>query len=81
MGVLPKKAFLKTVEKIRKEGYATQESVRNIIGVAVPVKKKEDVIASLTIYMPSFRFEKAEKQNIIKQLMRSASQISQQMDL
>lgn len=80
-GCNTKKGFLKTVEKIRKEGYATQESARHIIGVAVAVKKNDLVIASLTIYMPSFRFEKAEKENIIRQLMRSASNISQQIDL
>jgi DNA-binding IclR family transcriptional regulator len=80
-GCTTKKSFLKMVERIRKEGYATQESIRQIIGVAVPIKKQGVVIASLTIYMPSFRFEKAEKETIVKQLMRSASQISQQMDL
>ncbi len=80
-GCLTKKSFHKNIEKIRKDEYATQESVRQIIGVAVPVKKETIVIASLTIYMPAFRFAKAEKENIIRQLNKAAAQISQKIDL
>lgn len=80
-GCSTKKSFQKGIEKIRLDGYATQESVRQIIGVAVPIKKTSVVIASLTIYMPAFRFAKAEKENIIRQLNKAASQISQKIDL
>lgn len=79
-GCSTKKSFLQQVEKIRKDGYATQQSVRKIVGVAVPVKQGELVIASLSIYMPAYRFEKAQKESIIRYLNKSAATISARLN-
>ncbi|NBA85580.1 helix-turn-helix domain-containing protein [Emticicia sp. CRIBPO] len=72
--------FRSLVEVIKKQGYAIQTSVRKqVVGIAVPVYKDAKVIASLSIYMPEYRFMNADKTDIIKQLVKGASDISKRI--
>ncbi len=79
-GITDKKYFLKQLAKIRKEGYAMQVTSKQIVGVALPVYENKAVIASLSVYMPLFRFNSFDRQDIIKQVKRRADRISRKLE-
>ena len=72
------KTFVATIEKIKKDGFAIQES-GEIVGIAVPVKKNAKVIASISIYLPHYRLEKLDKVILVKKMTAYADTISKQM--
>lgn len=76
VGAETKKGFLKEIEKIRKEGYATQISKNQIIGLSAPVWKNEKVVASLGVYMPEYRYHAADRKAILKLILSKAQYIS-----
>ncbi len=78
-GVKDGKTFMKQVSKVRKDGYAIQITKNQIIGMALPVKKGERVIAALSIYMPVFRFSASDKVETIKQIKKTAERISRKL--
>ena len=78
-GVNDETSLMKQIELIRVEGYATQLTKEKIVGLAVPVYKGEKVIASLSIYMPQFRYDKSNKMEVIALLKQSSKQISRKL--
>lgn len=72
-GVTAKRSLLKQIAKIRELGYATQVSKENIFGLAVPVYKGDKVIASISVYMPEFRYKKSNREELIS-MLKSASE-------
>ena len=70
------KKFHQQVEKIRKNGYALIEDSVQIVGLAAPIYKQGQIIASLSIYIPSFRFNPRIKTRMIKLGMQAAKKIS-----
>ncbi|WP_461789662.1 IclR family transcriptional regulator [Pedobacter sp.] len=71
-----KKNFLKIVEQIRKDGYVLQESERHISGIAVGVSQDGRIIASIGVYMPSFRLNDTNRASLIEEMKNGAIQIS-----
>ena len=71
-----KTKFMQQVEKIRRNGYALIEDSVQIIGVAAPVYKDEKVVASFSIYMPSFRFNSRIRARMLKLATDAAKKIS-----
>jgi DNA-binding IclR family transcriptional regulator len=69
--------FLEQISLIKKQGYALIEDTGQIIGIACPIYKKEKVIASFSIYMPSFRFTNQIKENMISTAIHVAHKISE----
>lgn len=69
-------SFEKEIKKIRDNGFAIQVTQGQIMGLAVPVYSKEQVVASLGIYMPRFRFKSAQKEKIILLIKQHAGKIS-----
>jgi DNA-binding IclR family transcriptional regulator len=78
-GVKDKRTLREQIEKITADGYATQLTNENIFGLAVPVYKGEKVIASLSIYMPEFRYKKSDRAELISMLKKSSANITQKL--
>ncbi|MFT3933125.1 MAG: IclR family transcriptional regulator [Chitinophagaceae bacterium] len=79
-GVSDKKSLLKQVNKIRKEGYASQITKNQIIGLAFPVSQGERTMASLSVYMPVVRYNNANQPEILKSIQRAADKISRKLE-
>ncbi|WP_017256930.1 IclR family transcriptional regulator [Pedobacter arcticus] len=69
--------FFEQIELIRKQGYALIEDTVQIIGVAVPIYKNKKVIASFSIYTPSFRFNDTTRQQMIKLALETSEKLSE----
>lgn len=68
------------VSQIRKEGYAIQVLPgRQVIGLAVGVEKNAKVVASLSIYLPEYRYMSVDKVLLVNKLKSTADRISQKM--
>jgi DNA-binding IclR family transcriptional regulator len=74
-----KKALLNQITKIRADGYASQLNSGNIVGLAVPIYKGLKVIASISVYMPQFRYTKLDKMELIDHLKESSKNISDRL--
>lgn len=74
-----KKSFLKEVSKIKQQGYAIQKTASKIVGLAVPVYMGEKVVASLSIYLPDFRYKNANKNELVDLLAQAADKISRSL--
>lgn len=68
------------LSKIKKDELAITYSKTHIIGLAVPIKKKEQVIAALGVFLPEIRFSAARKKEIILCLRKSAQTIKERLD-
>lgn len=71
-----KKGFWEEIEKIRKANYAIQESENHISGLSVPIFQQDRILASICLYMPSFRLEKLDRNLLIEALQLGAKRIS-----
>lgn len=78
-GVNSEQALVEQIIQIRTDGYATQLTKDKIVGLAVPVYKSEKVIASLSIYMPQFRYNKSDKMEVIALLKQASKNISKKL--
>jgi len=78
-GVKDEKTLMQQIIKIRDQGYATQLTSGNIVGLAVPVYKSDKVIASLSVYMPQFRYTKSNKSEVIDLLKQASKNISKKL--
>ena len=75
-----KEDMMKTVKTIRHEQLATQMTMnRQIIGLAVPVYKAGQVIASLSVYMPEYRYMLADKMNVVALLKATSERITKKL--
>jgi DNA-binding IclR family transcriptional regulator len=72
-------AFMHEINAIRSRGYAFQESVRHFVGYAVAVRRYGEVVASLSIYMPSYRHESTTAPNVLQALTQTADTINQRL--
>ncbi|RIV27262.1 IclR family transcriptional regulator [Fibrisoma montanum] len=69
--------FQTCISAIRSQGYALQVvPKRQIIGLAVAVYKHKNVVASLSIYLPEYRYTVADKTGLIQLLQKAAKHIS-----
>jgi IclR family transcriptional regulator, KDG regulon repressor len=66
--------------KIKKKQLATQVSKAHIEGYAVPIFKKEKVIASLGVYLPETRNSLPMQEKILKELIKTADLINQRLN-
>ena len=70
------KGFAKAVAEIRKNGFALQESQRNISGISVTVVQNDKVIGAIGVFLPSFRLTSETKSVLLKELYKASNQIS-----
>jgi IclR family KDG regulon transcriptional repressor len=71
-----KKKFFQQVEQIREKGYALIEDSVQIVGIAAAIYKNEKVVASLSIYIPSFRFNNRVRTKMVNLGVSAAKKIS-----
>lgn len=75
-GAETKSKLMDQVQLIRKQGYALIEDTVQIIGVAAPIYRNGKVIASFSVYLPSFRFNEGFRDKMIKTAVGAANEIS-----
>jgi DNA-binding IclR family transcriptional regulator len=68
--------FWSEIEKIRKDNYAIQESPNQISGLAVAVFQNDKIIASICLYLPSFRLANLDRSYLISELQQTSKLIS-----
>jgi DNA-binding IclR family transcriptional regulator len=68
--------FYAQIQTIRDRGYAYQESLRQVIGYAVGVYRQEEVVASLSVYLPAYRLTPEKATGVLNGLRQAAEQIS-----
>ena len=73
------KKFNASVKKIREDGYALIECIDQVLGIAAPIYKKNVLIAALSVYVPSFRFDDTKKIKMVNATIKAASAISENL--
>lgn len=74
-----KEGLFKVLDKIKNDQLSAQTSRRHVVGFAVPVYKKEKVVASLGVFLPEARLSENRKEEIIKLLQRAGEVISRNL--
>ncbi|AQG79192.1 IclR family transcriptional regulator [Spirosoma montaniterrae] len=72
-------AFYSQIKAVRDRGYAFQESTRQVIGYGVGVFRQQEVVASLSVYLPLYRHTPEKAQAVLHDLQRTAQVISQSL--
>lgn len=75
-----KKDLLIELNKIKKKKMAIHHAASDIIGVAVPIFKKDNVLASLGVYLPESRFKHKIKKLILTELKNTANHINKKLE-
>lgn len=68
------------LHKINKKQIAEQTSTAHIVGVAVPIYKKNQIIASLGVYLPQTRYSPSMQNKTINCLRKTAKSINEKLD-
>lgn len=63
------------LKKIVKEELVITQSVKHIIGIAVPIRKNDKVIAALSIFLPEARYTATRKRALIRALQEAERKI------
>jgi DNA-binding IclR family transcriptional regulator len=71
--------FKLQIQQIRKNRYALIEDSKQVIGIASPIYQHESLIASLSIYLPAFRFSNTIRKKMVQLCLAGADQISTQL--
>ena len=78
-GVDRRESLTRALAKIRKAELATTRSSDHIVGLAVPVRRADDVLASVSVYLPEIRFRASRRQEILDALRDAGRQISRRL--
>ena len=78
-GVDSRESLARALAKIRKAELATTRSSDHIVGLAVPVRRADDVLASVSVYLPEIRFRATHRQEILAALRDAGRQISRRL--
>ncbi len=77
---LTREALEQALQKIRKEEFAQTHNENHIVGFAVPIYRKKEVIASLSIFLPESRYNLALQEKISKHIRRAAKKIKERLE-
>ena len=66
---------------IRRKKLARSDSAEHVVGLAVPVWRRDQVVASVSVYLPEVRFTSERRDEIVSALREAGQEISGQMDL
>jgi DNA-binding IclR family transcriptional regulator len=64
---------------IRKAGCEIMVTPGHVVGIAYPIRRDEDVVASLGVYLPEFRFNGEHREAILRGMECAAAAISSQL--
>lgn len=73
------RSLVDELQKIHKTGYVIHHDETNIGGVAMPIFDKKRAIASVGVYLPENRFNKAMEELILEELEKTAKIISEKI--
>lgn len=79
-GAQTREGMEKLNKKIRKDNLAQTVSNKHIVGFAVPVYRKDKVIASLSVFLPESRLNASHKDQIIKALHTAGNKITSRFE-
>ncbi|TDE10997.1 IclR family transcriptional regulator [Dyadobacter psychrotolerans] len=72
--------FTQVLTQIRRENLAIQPTRgRQVIGLAVPIFKASLVVASLSVYMPEYRYLATDRVKVMHELRAAAERISSRL--
>ena len=74
-----REAFFEQINRIRIEECAYQESSRQIIGYAVPIRRFGTVVASLSVYLPGYRHDEHRATDVLTSLRQTAAAINRKL--
>jgi DNA-binding IclR family transcriptional regulator len=72
--------FMEQIKLIRKNKYALIEDSVQVIGIAAPIYENGVLIASLSIYLPAFRFSNTTRKKMIQLCVSAAKKISSNLN-
>ena len=75
-GVDNRQALNRALARIRKTELATTKSPEHVVGLAVPVRRGDDVVASVSVYLPEIRFRASRRQEITAALRAAGRAIA-----
>lgn len=78
-GVDCRESLARALAKIRKAELATTRSPEHIVGLAVPVRRADDVLASVSVYLPEIRYRPPHRQAILTALRSAGQEISRRL--
>lgn len=78
-GVDSRQSLNRALAKIRKAELAVTRSSEHIIGLAVPVRRADDVLASVSVYLPEIRFRAPRRQEITTALRAAGHHITRRL--
>lgn len=67
--------FYTQIQAIRQQGYAFQETMRQVVGYAVAVYRQEEIVTSLSVYLPMYRHTPEKAAIVLSSLRQAAQQI------
>jgi len=79
-GAESREGIEKVLLAIKAEGFSEAVSINHTVGFAVPVYKYEDVIASLSVYVPQSRYTPDHKEKIVTQIRKAAKKIKDRLE-
>ncbi len=65
---------------IRRRKLARSDSPEHVVGLAVPVWQDEQVVASVSVYLPEVRFKAQRRNEIVSTLRAAGREISQRLE-
>ena len=79
-GIEDEEDLLLELTRVRKKQMAIQISKAQIVGIAVPIHKNDNVIASLGVYLPETRYTPSMQEKIAGKLKDAAQLINQKLN-
>ena len=79
-GIRSREDLQKALQKIRDNKIVQTLSAKHIIGVAVPLYKEQQVIASLSVFVPESRFTTQHGEKIYKAIRRTSKKITERLE-
>lgn len=67
------------LEAIRRDGLARSDSPEHVVGLAVPVWRDGQVLASVSVYLPEVRFEPSRQAEILAALRRAGQEVTERL--
>ncbi|RKN77008.1 IclR family transcriptional regulator [Ulvibacterium marinum] len=68
------------LEKIRRKGYALHITKSKVLGIAAPIYRNGEAIASLGVFLPEFRFNDDTKDSIVEAMQQTAQLVSEDLE-
>jgi DNA-binding IclR family transcriptional regulator len=77
--VRTREAFDRALATIRQKELARSDSAEHVVGLAVPVRQDDRVLAALSVYLPEVRFSRRRGDEIISAMRDASEAISRQL--